>query len=146
MLSVTADHALRAVLFLGREHARCPLPAEEIAGAIGAPANYLSKTLNTLAKAGVLASVAGRQGGFSLAVPPYRLTLARIVTVFDQPSPPGRCLLGDRPCDPVTPCSAHRRWTAISHSYLGALQTTTIADLLGESPPYRRLLNARSIR
>lgn len=130
MLSVTADHALRAVLFLGRENADRPRPAEEIARAIGAPANYLSKTLNALARAGILASSSGRQGGFSLAVPPHRLTLERVVAVFDRPSTPGRCLLGNRRCDRTDPCAAHRRWDGIAHTYLGALQTTTVADLL----------------
>ena len=131
MLSVTADHALRAVLFLAREYGRRLVPAEEIAAAIGAPANYLSKTLGVLGKAGIVVSTAGRQGGFALAVAPHRLTLQHVVDVFESPLPSGRCLLGNRACNRDAPCSAHRRWTTIRLAYHDALRSTTVADLLG---------------
>jgi Rrf2 family iron-sulfur cluster assembly transcriptional regulator len=131
MFSVTADHALRAVLFLGREYGHRFVPAEEIAASIGAPANYLSKTLGSLGKAGIVVSSTGRQGGFALAVAPHRLTLQHVVEVFETPLPSGRCLLGNRPCNRDAPCSAHRRWASIRLAYRDALRSTTVADLLG---------------
>jgi Rrf2 family protein len=131
MLSATADHALRAVLFLARQASNRVTSADDIADAIGAPRNYLSKTLNTLTKAGVTSSVPGRRGGFALAIPPHRLTLHHLVTVFDEPVTGARCLLGDRPCTSDHPCAAHQRWTQIDHARDMALRSTTIADLLG---------------
>ena len=53
MLSCTADYALRAILVLARTGSDRPLRADEIADATGAPRNYLAKTLNALAKAGL---------------------------------------------------------------------------------------------
>lgn len=131
MLSTTADHALRAVLFLGARHDVPSATADEIASAIGAPRNYLSKTLNVLTKAGITRSSAGRYGGFSLAVPPHRLTVHDVVKVFDSPESSPRCLLGARPCNPSQPCSAHRRWIAMDGVHGASLRATTIADLLG---------------
>ena len=131
MLSHTADYALRAILVLAREGGRRPLPAEAIAEATGAPRNYLAKTLNALAKAGLVASTRGPQGGFRLAVAPETLTLAGVIDLFDEPSPHERCLLGARPCDPAHPCAAHQRWTAITAARRAPLATTTVADLLG---------------
>jgi Rrf2 family protein len=137
MLSTTADHALRAVLFLGAQRDAPVVSADEIARAIGAPSNYLSKTLNALTKAGITASTPGRYGGFSLAVPVHRLTVHDIVKVFDAPDGSSHCLLGARPCNPARPCVAHRRWVAIDGVHGAALRATTIADLLGQVPVSR---------
>ena len=132
MVSRTSQHALRAVLYLARRSNEGPVPVDTIADALGAPRNYLSKTLHLLAKHGVVDSVRGVHGGFSLAVAPERLPLARVVDLFDEPRTTGMCLLGGRPCDASAPCVAHRRWTAIADAARAPLATTTVADLLGE--------------
>jgi Rrf2 family protein len=130
LLSVTADYALRAILLLARESTR-PMRAHEIADAIGAPRNYTSKTLNSLAKAGLLTSLRGPAGGFVLAASPATLTVARIAAVFDAPESAARCLLRDQMCDPTNPCVAHERWADVPRAARQALATTTIASLLG---------------
>lgn len=134
MLSSTADYALRAILVLALEREAPLLRAEEIAARIGAPRQYLAKTLHALARAGLVTSTRGPLGGFALAVAPESLTLARVVDLFDEPRPSGTCLLGNKPCDVAHPCVAHRRWTAIRADQRAPLANTTIADLLQESP------------
>ena len=131
MFSTTADYAVRAILILAREGGDRPLRTEEIADATGAPRNYLSKTLHALSRAKILTSTRGPRGGFMLAIPPDRLTLARIVDVFDEPRPQLRCMLGRVPCNPAKPCAVHDHWTAIVASRRAPLATTTVADLLG---------------
>jgi Rrf2 family protein len=132
MLSTTSDHALRAVLVLARYYGKRPVRASEIAEQTATPANYLGKTLNVLAKAGVVSSSRGPTGGFMLAEPPHTITLARVVDCFDEPRPQSRCLLGTAPCDPMRPCNAHARWTAVQQARRAPLAGTTVADLLGE--------------
>ncbi len=133
MLSSTADYALRAVLVLAGENWRRPLRADEIADATGAPRNYMAKTLNALVKAGLLTSARGPLGGFSLAVTPESLTLARIIDCFGEPRRHSRCLLGNKPCDSNKPCTAHEMWLQITATRREPLATTTIADLIGTS-------------
>ena len=132
MISQTAEHALRAVLYLARQAG--PTPAVEIAAALGAPSNYLSKTLHRLAKAGVVTGTRGPTGGFRLTVPPDELPLSRVIEAFDEPRGSGTCLLGGRRCNPHEPCAAHRHWTAIKDEARGALQRTMVADLLKGVP------------
>ena len=129
MLSQTSDYALRAVLVLAREFDKRALRADEIAAATGAPANYLSKTLNALTKAGVLKSARGPQGGFSLAVPPESLSIARVVDCFESRKPQTRCILGGGPCDPANPCSAHHRWSEITQARRAPL-SMSVASLI----------------
>ena len=133
MLSSTSDYALRAILVLAQAQQRRPMRADEIARATGSPANYLAKTLNALAKAGLVSSARGPQGGFTLVVPPEQLSLARIVDCFDEVRPSTRCLLGNRPCDTLHPCRAHDRWTAVQRARRAPLAETTVADLLAGS-------------
>jgi Rrf2 family protein len=130
VLSSTSDYALRAILALAGRKTGGSMRAEEIARATGAPSNYLAKTMNLLAKEGIVTSARGPQGGFALAIPADELSLARIIDCFDEPRTHSRCLLGTAPCDPLHPCSAHDRWTRVVTSRRAALSTTTIADLL----------------
>ena len=129
MFSATAEYALRAVLFLARDPSE-PVKADVIADAIGAPRNYLGKTLNTLAREGIVTSNRGPLGGFSLAIAPSALTLDRVIAVFDEPNHNPKCLLRDGPCNPADACAAHRRWQAITHPVRETLAATSIADLL----------------
>lgn len=135
MFSSTADHALRALMVLARsEHGRL-VRAAEIADATGAPQNYLSKTLNALARAGLVTSARGPQGGFTLAVPATELTVARVVDLFDEPATRSRCMLGSEACNPGRPCAAHDRWSAMRDARRAPLDNTTIADLVGAPAP-----------
>ena len=130
MLSITADHALRAVLFLARIPADHSMRADAIAEAIAAPRNYLAKTLNALAKAGVLHSSRGPFGGFSLAIPACDLTVARVTRLFDERPRTGQCLVHRHECD-ANPCVTHEKWEAITASAMHGIEHTTIAELLG---------------
>ncbi len=131
MLSKTAEYAIRAVLYMARRGDTTPVSADEIADALDAPRNYLSKTLNALAKARILSSLRGPRGGFSLAVPAGDLTIARIVDAFDTSRASGMCLLGGAPCDLSRPCTAHDRWVEIHRSSRAPMETTTIGQMVG---------------
>jgi Rrf2 family transcriptional regulator, iron-sulfur cluster assembly transcription factor len=130
MLSQTSEHAVRAVIYLAQQAPGAPISAEQVSTALGAPANYLAKTLNTLAKRGILGSVRGPRGGFWLATPADKLTLAALVRVFDEPRRNPVCLMGGRPCTDAAPCELHFRWKAINEASNEPLERTTLADLL----------------
>jgi Rrf2 family protein len=102
-----------------------------MAAALKVPRNYLSKTLHVLARAGVLRSTRGPRGGFQLAVPASKLTLARVTEPFDDAGT-RHCLLGRARCSEERPCAAHVHWTAVSESLQTFFRGTTIADLLRE--------------
>ncbi|MBR9988328.1 MAG: Rrf2 family transcriptional regulator [Gemmatimonadetes bacterium] len=132
MLSQTAEYALRAALFLARAQNRRPVTADVIARALGAPPNYMSKTLNVLAKAGILTGMRGPTGGFMLVRDPETLTVAEVVGTFDEPAQRPICLLGGRPCNADRPCQAHARWVTLTSAMREPLSSTTVADLLAD--------------
>lgn len=131
MLSQTAEHALRALLFLAQRAPGEAVPADEIAAALGAPPNYLAKTLNALAKAGIVTSSRGRSGGFRLRADPDELTLGTVAALFGEGRARTMCLLGGRPCSDRTPCAAHDRWKSVEAEARAPLERTCVAALLG---------------
>ncbi len=135
MLSATAEHALRAVLYVAQFPDNTTFASDTVASALGAPRNYLSKTLQALAKSGVLRSSRGPGGGFSLAIPAAELTVARVIAPFTEQHRTDVCLLRNRPCSNDDPCPAHPRWSAIREHHDNALTQTTIAELLSGVPP-----------
>ena len=130
MVSLTADYALRAMLLLARDETVRALRADEIADATGAPRNYMAKVLNTVAKAGLITSMRGPSGGFTLALPAEEITLGRVIDLFDTVPLNPRCMLGNGPCDHTRPCRAHDAWKAVTLARRSPFLNTTIADLL----------------
>lgn len=131
MLNLTTEHAIRALLYLAQRPLGEAVSADRIAQALGAPANYMGKTLNQLARRGVLSSTRGPSGGFRLARPASEITVAEVAEVYAEPRARAVCLLGGRPCSERTPCRVHAQWTALTDEVATPLRTTTIADLLG---------------
>lgn len=134
LFSQTAEHALRAALYLGRHEGF--VPAGRVAAALGTPPNYTAKTLAQLERKGVLRSGRGPRGGYRLAVEPSELSLGRVLDAVDEPRRDRPvCLLGDRLCDAADPCRAHARWSELLERVSRILEETTLADLLPEDEP-----------
>lgn len=132
-LSSTAQQAIRAVLSIADCGDDGPVRVDEIAAVIGVPRNYLSKTLSMLTRSGVLRSERGPRGGFRLAAPAERLTLARIVEPF-EPITERRCLVGRPTCGDANPCVAHKRWNKVAGGVDDFFKKTTIANLVQGNP------------
>jgi Rrf2 family protein len=130
-IGTTAQHAVRAVLYLAGAAGEGPVRVDQIAAALDLPRNYLSKTLHALVRAGVLRSERGPRGGFQLAIPPDRLPLIRVVGVF-QPFGGLRCLVGRPDCGGPNPCAAHAQWSKVASAVEQFFDRTTIASLQGE--------------
>src|SRR5512134_11208 len=133
MLSKTSEYALRAVLFLARESRDIPVPAGDIASGLDVPANYLSKILHTLSRAGVVSSERGPGGGYRLARAPDTISLADVVGAFEPISPGSRCLLGRARCRDDQPCAAHARWRQVFDPVTAFFRETMVAELLEPS-------------
>jgi Rrf2 family protein len=131
-LPQTAEYALRAVSYIAEHQAEGPVPVPVLARALGAPQNYLSKTLYRLGELGVLRSVRGARGGYVLGLPPRRIRLAAIVESFLPETEP-RCVMGRPACREDAPCGAHRQWIEVRETARRFFTETTVADLLARS-------------
>jgi len=129
ILSQTAEYALRAVVLLADRDTDEPARVGELADALEIPQNYLSKTLNALARTGVLASMRGKGGGFRLARAADQITLLQVIDPFDHFSTGRSCLMGKGECSDTNSCAAHATWKEVAAKVTGFFAKTTLADL-----------------
>ncbi len=130
MLSMTAQYALRALAELAKLPDQGSMLGKDLAQKAEIPANYLAKILLTLKNAGVLGTARGSHGGYWLERSAETIKLEEIVKLFDGPTSPNPCILGERKdCNEKDPCTAHVRWSVIRKAYEAFLHETTIADL-----------------
>lgn len=129
VLSQTAEYALRAALYMAEHGDDGPYRVTALAEALRIPQNYLSKTMHTLARSGVLVSARGKHGGFRLARPASEIPLLEVIRPFDQLEARRQCLLGRPTCSDATPCAAHARWKELADRTTAFFRDTTLADI-----------------
>jgi Rrf2 family protein len=130
VFSASATHALRAAAWLAASRQGEAMLGRDLAGKVGIPAPYLAKVLATLARTGVLTASRGVRGGYRLARPARQISLMEIVEPFEgKRARPGCLLRPDEPCREEAACSAHAAWSDLKATYLGFLETTTLADI-----------------
>ncbi|GGN01624.1 transcriptional regulator [Thermus composti] len=76
------SYALHALLLLAEEPG---LSAQEIAEKLKAPPAFMAKVLQKLAKAGLVESRVGRNGGVWLKLPPEETTLLKVMEALSGP-------------------------------------------------------------
>lgn len=131
MLTRTAGYALHAALAIAEMGSDGePVRANQLSDALGIPANYLAKILQSLARDGVLMSERGRNGGFRLARPPEEIALLEVVAGFDDLGRERQCLLGRGTCTDVGGCPAHKEWREASAPAFRFFESKSLADLM----------------
>jgi Rrf2 family protein len=132
IFSASATHALRAVALLAARQGEGAVLGRALAKKVSVPADYLSKVLAALARAGVLSASRGVKGGYRLARPAARIKLIEVVRPFEgKRLRPGCLLRPERPCRDSVACSAHGSWADVKRTYSDFLEKTTVEDIKG---------------
>ena len=80
-LSARVDYALRALSELAASAQ--PAKVDELAAAQGVPSKYLEAILGELRRSGLLRSQRGQDGGYRLARPAERISIADVIRALD---------------------------------------------------------------
>ena len=129
-ISQTAEYALRAVVWLA-SHPDAALSTHEIARVTRVPAGYLSKVLQSLNRAGLVVSHAGRNGGFRLARPATQISVLDVINAVDPVERIRRCPL-ELEAHGGKLCPLHQRLDRAIGLMEQAFAESTIAELLTE--------------
>jgi Rrf2 family iron-sulfur cluster assembly transcriptional regulator len=129
MLSMTAQYALRAFVYISTRGDEHPVLAKDIAAHTGVPLHYLSRILRDAVRAGLLESARGVGGGFRLSKPAKRIKLFDILSPFDDVLDRSRCPFGQPQCNDSRPCGFHEYWKPIASAYCHMLEETTLNDI-----------------
>lgn len=131
MISITAEYALRAVVFLARQPDRAHT-THSVAAGTHVPAGYLSKVLQALTRAELIASVRGIYGGYQLVRPPASLSALEVINAVDPIRRIRKCPLG-LSTHGERLCPLHRKLDYSIALAEEAFATTSIAELAAES-------------
>lgn len=127
-LSTQADYAVRAVFELARHAPGAVLHTDEIAEVQGIPKARLAKVVQDLARADLVRTIRGRQGGVVLARPAASISVREVYEAVEGPILMCRChqraeRCGDRVCD------THALWEGVERLLNEELETVTFAAL-----------------
>ena len=110
--------------------------AAEIAAELRLTLPTVSKVLKALVQHGLVVSLRGAKGGYSLAVQPEAISVAQIIAAIEGPIALTECSDTAKACEQASLCSVRGNWQRINKAVLAALQQVTLADLArpGEQP------------
>jgi Rrf2 family protein len=134
-LSKKADYGLIALSYMAAAGRRPVVSAREMAEQHDIPVELLAKVLQRLARCGLLKSVQGINGGYSLARSPQTISVAEVVEAIDGPLTLTACSDTSDTCDQFAKCSIRDPLHRIRERIALALATCTVAELAAERAP-----------
>jgi len=101
----------------------------EIAARQDIPSKYLPSIIRTLARAGLIRTLRGNQGGVMLARPPEEINLREVIEAVEGPIMLVQCLRGPNQCVHEGSCAFMPVCENLQRMMVGQLDGTTFADL-----------------
>jgi Rrf2 family protein len=142
-ISAKADYAVRAMAELAASAGRGPLKADSIARAQGIPLRFLLNILSELKHARIVQSHRGAVGGYELARPPEKITLADVIRAVEGPLASVHEVRPEDITYPGPAESLQEVWISVRANLRAVLEAVTLADLAaGALPPSVKSLAA----
>lgn len=122
-ISTKGRYGLTIMMELARRVGERPTSLKSIAEKHGLSEHYLEQLVSPLRNAGLVKSVRGAYGGYTLTISPDKLTAGRIIRVLEGPISPVDFDTEDDP-------AKRDLWLRIRDSIAAVLDSTTLEDLI----------------
>lgn len=103
--------------------------AHELAGRVRMETPTVSKVLKQLAKAGLIVSYRGANGGYRLVRPPERINVAQMLEAMEGPLGMTECSIHEGLCAQEDVCHVRANWQRINQAVLSALRQVSLAEM-----------------
>ncbi|MBE9515907.1 MAG: Fe-S cluster assembly transcription factor [Proteobacteria bacterium] len=130
-LTTKGRYAVTAMLDLGLRYDQGAITLSEIAKRQGISLSYLEQLFAKLRRNGLVDSIRGPGGGYSLARDPSQISVAEIVVAINENIDARRCG-GKANCSGDEPCLTHSLWEELSERIHSFLSGITLADLVNQ--------------
>lgn len=128
-ISKMADYATIIMVYCA-EHQDRDLSASEIAHHTQLKLPTVSKLLKKLTRASLLMSHRGAQGGYQLALPVEKISVAAIVASIDGAIALTECNQSSQGCELERHCVTRTGWRLINKAVADALERVLLIDML----------------
>jgi len=128
-LTTKGRFAVTAMVDLAMRHARGPVTLAAISERQHISLSYLEQLFGKLRRHRLVSSVRGPGGGYNLALPADRVTVADIVSAVDEPLDATQCG-GKENCLDDRRCMTHDLWATLNKKMHEYLSSVSLADLV----------------
>ena len=129
LFSRQCEYALQAVLYLALKPPNERTSIKELTRRLRIPYHFLAKILQDLKRKGLLRSLKGPTGGFSLGTSANNITLFQIIEAVDGAELTTACVLGFPECSGKNPCAVHEGWAGIRDEIYEMLIKKSVAEM-----------------
>lgn len=128
------DYALRVLMYLGANRDRL-VTIQQIASVHGISKNHLTKVVQRLATARLIATVRGRTGGLRLALEPREIMVGAVIRLTEPDMRLVECFDEARNQCTLSPtCILKRKLAHATRAFFDELDTVSLADVLVPGP------------
>jgi Rrf2 family protein len=131
-LTKKADYALMAMKHLAEHSNEGSRSAKDVAVAYGIPPEALAKILQRLAKAGLLQSQHGTNGGYTLAREAHTISAFEVIQAIDGPLFITSCVTVRGECDQSYRCNIREPLRKVNESIESVLKRIKISHMREE--------------
>lgn len=130
-ISTKGRYGVRLMTELGLNYSKSIIPLKEIAISQDISQKYLEQIINQLNKAGLVKSIRGSQGGYTLSRAPEKISLGQILKVLEGSMAPVSCLEYDGDgCERAHNCSSLPIWKELDEAIHHIIDKYTLADIV----------------
>jgi Rrf2 family protein len=129
-LSTKIRYGARAMLELASRYGEGPIELKEIARKQDISIKYLEQVIIPLRTAGLVKSVRGSKGGYSLARPPSAVCLNEVVETLEGPINLVDCITDPGACKRSSGCVTRDIWGEVSAALQGVLKSITLEEMV----------------
>jgi FeS assembly SUF system regulator len=109
--------------------------AAEVSETTGIAVPTVRKLLKSLARAGLVTSTRGSNGGYQLARPAHEISAASVIDALEGPVSITECSATDSHCDYESVCNVGNAWQRINVAIRRALEDINLTDLTRVNSP-----------
>lgn len=109
--------------------------AADVAQATGIGLPTVSKLFKSLARAGLVISTRGANGGYRLSRGPELISAADVIDALEGPVSITECSAADSDCEHEGVCSVGGAWQRVNVAIRRALEDVTLNDLVRSNSP-----------
>ena len=140
-LSTRSRYAARAIIEIAKQKGEKPITRKVICESQQISSSYLENILIILKNQGIINTIRGPKGGYSLAKDPADITMFDIVSVFEGSISAVHCVDDPSNCSRYEQCPTKIVWEELMKSQRSVLKSFTIANLMknegeGQSSDY----------
>ncbi|MBW2568385.1 MAG: Rrf2 family transcriptional regulator [Deltaproteobacteria bacterium] len=129
-LSTKARYGARAMLDIAINYEKGPVSLKALAQRQHVSVKYMEQLIPLLKLAGLVRSVRGAGGGYTLSKDAHLINLRDIIDALEGSMFPVDCLDNPETCDRTEKCVTHEIWKEIQDSINNKMESLTLADMV----------------